>query len=222
MRESTVAAPGQISVDAGANGGISVNAWSRAETLVRAKVQTWAQDEGEARSLAGQVQVQTAGGNIRANGPDFGRERGYAVSFEVFVPQRTALSLKAHNGGIAISGVNSRIEFETVNGGVALKRLGGNVTGQTTNGGVNVELTGTRWDGEQLDVHTTNGGVSLSLPANYSARLEAGTVNGGFKSDVPISVHGEIGKTVSATLGQGGPPIRVNTTNGGIHLKQQS
>ena len=63
------------------------------------------------------------------------------------------------NGGISIADVSGRIDFSALNGGVVLKRVGGAVRGSTTNGGLVIELTGDRWDGDSLDVSTTNGGI---------------------------------------------------------------
>ena len=94
------------------------------------------------------------------------------VSYEVFVPRRADLSVETHNGGISIAEVNGRIDFTAVNGGVVLKKVGGAVRGSTTNGGLVIELSGDRWDGESLDVSTTNGGVIMSVPENYSAHLK--------------------------------------------------
>jgi DUF4097 and DUF4098 domain-containing protein YvlB len=74
-----------------------------------------------------------------------------------------------------------------VNGGIHLNRVSGNVSGKTTNGGVHVQLAGDRWNGQGLDVKTTNGGVHLNVPANYSAHLEASTVNGGFRERITPS-----------------------------------
>jgi DUF4097 and DUF4098 domain-containing protein YvlB len=189
---------------------------------VRAKVQTSAPTEAEARVQAGQISVQTAGGHIRADAPDFGRNRGYAVSYEVFAPQRTDLNLKAHNGGIAIDNVNGRIQFTTMNGGVSLKRLAGDVRGQTTNGGLSIDLEGTRWEGAGLDAKTTNGGVRMSVPGNYSARLETETVNGGLKIDFPVTVRGDIGRRLSVDIGSGGAPVRAVTMNGGVKIDRKS
>ena len=173
----------RVTADGRTNGGISVKGWDRSDMLVRAKVEAWGQTEAEARSLAQQVTVQAAGGNVRADAPDFGRERGWAVSYEIFVPRATDLSLKAHNGGISIADMSGTLEFEAVNGGVSLKRLAGSVHGKTVNGGVKVELAGNRWEGREMDVSATNGGVSLLVPDNYSAHVEARTVNGGLSTD---------------------------------------
>jgi DUF4097 and DUF4098 domain-containing protein YvlB len=224
MREQTIpAAGGVISVDGRTNGGVSVRGWDKPEILVRAQVQAWAKTDDEARALAEQVQVDIRGTVIRSEGPTSqGRDRkGWAVSFEVYVPHASDLSLKAHNGGISVRDVQGRIEFDTTNGGVSLARLAGTVRGTTTNGGINLTLDGTQWRGEGVDVRTTNGGVKVIMPANYSAHLESGTVNGGMTFDFPVTVQGKIDRELNTDIGSGGPPIRVRTTNGGVSIRRQ-
>jgi len=221
MKEMTVPAASRISVDSGTNGGVQVKGWSRSDVLVRARVETWAPSESEAKGMQSQVNVQTAGAQIRASAPDFGRNRGYSVTFEVFVPQKADVSAKAHNGGVLIQDVHGQIQFDTVNGGVKLARLGGTVKGQTVNGGINVEVAGSQWEGDEMVVSTTNGGVSLQVPSNFSARLETSTVNGGFHSELDGTIKaGSIGKNMSMILGGGGPLIKVSTVNGGINVKK--
>ncbi|MGZ8844815.1 MAG: DUF4097 family beta strand repeat-containing protein, partial [Pyrinomonadaceae bacterium] len=192
----------------------------------RSKVETRAPSQAEADSLAQQVRIETAALNIHAEGPESRDNYQWHVSYEIFVPRRSDLSLKAHNGGISIVEVNGRIDFRTTNGGVSLSRVGGAVSGNTTNGGVHVELSGARWEGETLDVRTTNGGVNLVMPENYSAHLETGTTNGNVKSDFPLNVplteRGRMPKDISVDLGGGGPTIRATTTNGGVHLSRTS
>jgi hypothetical protein len=225
IREYRVAAVPKFMVDGRQNGGVVVKGWSGGDVLVRAKVDAWApESSGDPSGMFGQINVQTAGGNVRADGPDFGRERGFAVSYEIFVPHRIGLDLRAHNGGISISDVGGEIRFEAVNGGVSLTRLAGDVKGSTKNGGLKVDLDGLRWDGAQLDVRTTNGGVTLSIPETYSARLETSTVNGGVNIDYPVTVTGNLrlNKELSVNLGGGGPLVRVATTNGGVSVRKKS
>jgi hypothetical protein len=221
MREIPAPSAGKLDIDGRTNGGIRVKAWSRETVLVRAQVQAWADTEAEARALVGQVRVTAAGGQVRSEGPGSQMSHnGWSVSYEVFVPTRTDLALKTHNGGIHVADVRGRIEFEAVNGGVTLSRLAGAVHGQTVNGGLSIELAGKRWDGEELDAQTTNGGVTMAVPDGYSARLEAGTVNGGVHVDFPVTVQGEIGRNLTLTLGAGGPMVRARTTNGGVSIRR--
>jgi len=221
IREQTLApSGGPIAIDGRQNGGIVVKGWDQGQVLVRSRVQAGAQTIAEAESLAKQVRIETSGSKIYADGPENSKTQRWDVSYEVFVPRRSDLSLETHNGGIVISEVNGRIDFSAVNGGVVLRRIGGSVHGSTTNGGLVVELTGDRWDGETLDVKTTNGGVKMSLPENYSAHLETGTVNGGINVDFPVTVQGRLNKQVAVNLGSGGATIRAMTTNGGVHIER--
>jgi DUF4097 and DUF4098 domain-containing protein YvlB len=226
IKEQTIPAGGAISVDGRTNGGISVKGWNRGEILVRAKIETRGATQAEADQLAQQVRIETAGLNIHAEGPETRDDYQWYVSFEILVPSRSDLTLKAHNGGLSIVDVSGRIQFTTTNGGVSLGNVGGSVTGNTTNGGVHIELTGARWEGENLDVRTTNGGVNLIVPENYSAHLETSTTNGNVKSEFPLNVplndRGKMPKDISVDLGSGGATIRAVTTNGGVHLARSS
>lgn len=221
IREQTLApSGGAIAIDGRQNGGVSVKGWDQNQVLVRARVQTGAPTADEARALGQQIRIETSGTKIFASGPESRRDYNWNVSFEVFVPRRADLSVETQNGGIAIADVNGRIDFTALNGGVVLKRVGGAVRGSTTNGGLIVELSGDRWDGESLDVSTTNGGVIMSVPENYSAHLQTGTVNGSVNVDFPVNVQGRLTKQVAFDLGSGGALVKAMTTNGGVHLKR--
>jgi DUF4097 and DUF4098 domain-containing protein YvlB len=211
---------GVIAVDGRKNGGVAIKGWEKNQILVRARVQTGAPTQNEADELAKQVTIETAGAKIFAAGPEGRKDYYWHVSFEVFVPLRSDLAIEAHNGGISIADVHGRLEFKGVNGGVVLKRVGGSVHGGTTNGGVILELSGDRWDGEALDVQTTNGGIVMSLPQNYSAHLETSTVNGNLSVDFPVTVQGRITKELAVDLGAGGATVRATTTNGGVRIKR--
>lgn len=220
IREQTLPSAGTLSVDAGMNGGVSVKGWDQTSVLVRAKVEASGLDEASAAGLASQIHIDSSAGQVSANGPEQARDAGWSVSFEIFVPKQGDLTLKAHNGGIAISDVRGNIRFDTMNGGVSLKRLAGNVEGKTMNGGLSIELAGSRWDGNKLDARTTNGGVNITMPENYSAHFETATVNGHLNFSFPLTVRGEINRSLSTDIGSGGPTIHVETTNGGVNVKR--
>jgi DUF4097 and DUF4098 domain-containing protein YvlB len=217
VRELTVPAAGTLSVDAGQNGSITVTGENRRNVQVRAKVSAWAADDTEAERIAAAVTVRSDG-VLRAEGPDRGGRTGWSVSFELLVPRESDLKLETGNGGIAIAEVSGDLAFEATNGGITLDGVAGNVRGRTTNGGVDVSLSGDTWQGDGLNLKTTNGGVRLRIPDDYSARLETGTVHGGIDVDFPVTVQGRIGREFSTTLGKGGPLIQVATTNGGVRV----
>src|SRR4030095_16899461 len=111
-----------ISVDGRQNGGVSVKGWDRNEILMRARIQAAAPTEAQAKELASQVRIEIASANIFASGPTNRNDNWWSVSYEVFVPRRSNLSLKTNNGGISIVDVNGQLQFSALNGGVHLKR----------------------------------------------------------------------------------------------------
>lgn len=222
VRDYTLPATRSLDVDAGQNGTVTVHGRDGSEILVVAMIDARADDTLEAQRLAKGAQVHTDGGRVRADLPDdMRRHQSVSVSYEVWLPRATDLDLEAENGGLAVDNVSSHVRLETTNGSVRLRDVGGDVHGGTTNGSVSVELSGDRWNGEGLDLRTTNGSVRLTLPSNYSAHLTTGTVNGGMNIDFPITVQGRISREISADIGKGGAPIRVVTTNGGVTIRRQ-
>ena len=223
VRNFAVPASGAtITVDASPNGGIKVEGESRGDIQVQACVTATADTAEQARALAQRVEVVATADRVSATGPqNLNRREGWSVSYRLTVPNKTSLALRSTNGGISLEDVDGDIEFRTVNGGVNLTRVAGNVRGRTSNGGVDVDLEGSTWNGQGLDVETENGGVRMSIPANYSARLQTGTVNGRMNIDFPVTVQGQVTRRIEAQLGSGGPLIRVETSNGGVNIRRK-
>ncbi|HEU4631584.1 MAG TPA: DUF4097 family beta strand repeat-containing protein [Gemmatimonadaceae bacterium] len=222
VRELTMAAPGgTLRVDGDRNGGIQVRGWSRNDVRVVARMQAWGRSEAAARRALEEIEIRT-GSTIRAEGSDRDDDdQHWAVSFVVYVPQRTDLSLQTLNGGISVENVEGDIALDATNGGLHLTDVAGSVHGETRNGGIDVALSGQRWRGESLDVHTQNGGIQLQLPRDFNADLEIGTVNGGLDIDFPITVQGRIDRQIRTRLGNGGPLVRVTTVNGGVKVERR-
>ena len=194
-------------VDSGINGGVSVEGWDQDEVLLRAKVYSRASTTERAEAISDGIEIETDN-RIEADIPNLNEGRrdkeSVTVSYQLFIPRESNLSLKTHNGGVRITNINGEVDFNVLNGGVKLTDMAGWVEGHTTNGGIEVSLAGTSWEGEGMDIRTTNGGVKINVPDAYSAQLETGTVNGSMKIDFPITVNGKINKSISTQLGDGG------------------
>ena len=223
MREHTLPSIGRLNIDAGQNGGVTVKGWVRGDVLVRARIEAAAETEGAAAIMASRVLIDGSGGQVRASGPDAtARDSWWSVTYEIFVPQTTDLTLKALNGGINISDVRGRLAFEGVNGGVRLKRVAGEINGRTVNGGIDVELAGMGADARQVELSTVNGGVTVTMPSSYSARVQTETGMGRVDSDFPMPSEAGNARSrrMDFTIGAGGPPMNITTGNGSIRLKR--
>jgi hypothetical protein len=222
MHSTGFRAGGAISIDPGGNGAIRVSGWDRDSVAVTAKVQTRAGTDDAARALAGRIRISTTGGAIRADGPATSGRESWSVSFDVLVPRLTDLTAETVNGPISVEAVAGKMDLHAVNGPVHLDAVGGDVHARTTNGPLVVNLSGERWDGVGLDGETSNGPVELTIPGNYSAHLETGTVNGPMNIDFPVTVQGHFNRhRIETDLGGGGPTIRAVTTNGPLTVRRR-
>jgi len=221
VREYTLKPSGSLRIDANPNGGIAVIAWDKNEVKVVARLSAWARTMDEAKDIASQVKVETSETEIRSLGPNLRNRRGWSVTYEIWAPAKTDLRLSSTNGGLDVEGIRGRLELETTNGGISLQAVAGDVRAETTNGGITVDLEGRRWDGTGLDARTTNGGVKLLVPDGFNADLEAATTNGGMDFEFPVTISGRLNRRISTKLGDGGPPIRLETTNGGVTVRRR-
>jgi hypothetical protein len=209
-----------IAVEPGENGGAVVEGWDRDSIHIEARIRATAPSADRARELARGVRIDTGAGTIHAEGPEPGRRASWSVVFYVMVPRRSDLRLEAVNGPLAVTRVSGRLRLRAENGPVSLTGVGGDVRVRAENGPLAVRLEGTTWQGEGLDAATQNGPVTLSIPDRYDAELTTGTQNGPMRIDFPITLRGRIERTLTTTLGTGGPPVRVVTTNGPVIVKR--
>ena len=220
-RDLTMSTPaGQpLAIEGGANGGITVHGWAGPNVRVRAKISSWASTEAEAQARVKAVGISTANNTLRAASSD--KDEHFSVSYEVFVPRQTALVLTTNNGGISLDNLLADVKFRATNGGVSLTGMGGQVSGRTINGGLSINLTGRQWDGQGLDVATTNGGISWRLPRDYSAQLFTSTNVGNVRANIPVTKTGFLRRELATSLGSGGALVKAVTTNGGVSVEQQ-
>jgi hypothetical protein len=222
LRSTTLPAmDGPLKVS-GKNGGIEVIGEERRDIALEARVVAKGSDRDDAQSLLRQIKIVT-NDTIHAEGPEswLPSRRSWEVNFKLHVPRKLAgAELHTENGGITLSNVEGVIHAETTNGGLTLEDLAGDVHATTVNGGMNVRLAGHQWDGTGLVAKSTNGGVTVKAPDNYSAHLIAQTVNGGVSVGFPITVKGVLNRNrIDTNIGQGGPTVEFHTINGGVSIQ---
>jgi hypothetical protein len=209
-----------LAIDGGANGGMTVMGSSREQVRILYRVMGRARTEQRARELTAQIQFELKDGWLRSRGPETTHDEWWDVEVKAWVPRGTSLVLKANNGPLAVRDVRSKMALSSVNGPMSLVDLGGTVQARTENGPLHVALSGARWDGTGLDAEAQNGPLNLEVPADYSARLITGTINGPRAYDYAIDSNRR-SSWVQTTLGKGGPVVRAVTTNGPFHMGER-
>src|SRR5947209_16582022 len=109
IKQQRLASGSVNNINPGVNGSVRVHGWNNTDVQVKACVMTAAETEQEARNLASQISIVQGPGNIEASGPSKDEHQHWSVSYEVWVPMQSNLSLKAHNGSLGVDDVHGQI-----------------------------------------------------------------------------------------------------------------
>ena len=137
------------------------------------------------------------------------------VSGSIVLPKGVKLDVESVNGDVSVGAAARDLVIRTVNGDINVKESFGPLDLHTTNGDIDA---GVREVSGKVQVATTNGDVSLSLPTTLNAALNMHTVNGELELGFTGNFTRNTKKSIVATLGLGGAPIDIETTNGDVSV----
>jgi hypothetical protein len=149
------------------------------------------------------------------------RQNEVSVEFRVKVPRGVRVGAHSVNGEVRVEDVAAEVDAETVNGSVVVSTLGGPVNARTVNGSVRASMG--KFDlNSDLTFSSVNGSVIAEFANEINADVDLSTVNGRFLTDFPVTISGRIDpRRLRATLGKGGPRIRLSTVNGNVELRKR-
>jgi DUF4097 and DUF4098 domain-containing protein YvlB len=149
------------------------------------------------------------------------RDNEISVEFRVRVPKGVKVGAHSVNGEVRVEDVASEVEAESVNGSVVVSTVSGPVNARTVNGSVRASMG--KFDlNSDLRFESVNGTVVAEFADDINADVDLSTVNGRFLTDFPVTISGRIDpRRLRATLGKGGPRIRLATVNGNVELRKR-
>ena len=159
----------------------------------------------------GEVSVERAGSDVQASTGN-GRVRVIETEGQVRV--------STGNGDVEVRNAKARVDVSTGNGDVDVVTVEGPVEVSSGNGNIDVRMSALRAR-DDMQFTTGSGNVLLTLPANYNGELEASTGNGSIRSDFDLKIKGQLNpRSIRATIGDGGPTLRMSTGNGEFQLRK--
>ncbi|MCX6561182.1 MAG: DUF4097 family beta strand repeat-containing protein [Candidatus Aminicenantes bacterium] len=220
------------------NGDIHISTWDKAEADVTAVKISKSNEENlklvkiEEQSGSGFVAIDT----IWPKSPF--RNLRISVDYEIKVPAGVRLELvrstngdveligkfgevaaSSTNGNVRLEGAAGPAVLDTTNGDIVARDIRGSVKADTTNGGITLTVDGLK---DNVTADTTNGSIRVKLLGTVNARLEARTTNGHIDVAVPVTIK-DLSKSrsrLSGTIGDGGPLMKLDTTNGSITIEK--
>ncbi len=165
--------------------------------------------------------------------------------------------LRTSNGAIRVEAVNGDVDLRTSNGTVEVTDVAGEVVAHTSNGRIRADnvrgglqagtsnggitaIVAANQDVRPIRLESSNGGIDLTLPSNFTsgvrattsnsgitlhmpgpvnARVSARTSNASVSSDFEVRAEGEVNKNhMDGVIGTGGPLLDLSTSNGSIRF----
>jgi hypothetical protein len=149
------------------------------------------------------------------------RSNDVVVEFRVRVPKGVKVAAHGVNGEVRVENVEGEVEAGSVNGSVFVETRRGPVSANTVNGSVRASMGKFELDTD-LRFSSVNGTVIAEFSDDINAEVDLSTVNGRFLTDFPVTITGRIDpRRLRATIGKGGPRIRLSTVNGNVELRRR-
>ncbi|HUF27828.1 MAG TPA: DUF4097 family beta strand repeat-containing protein [Gemmatimonadaceae bacterium] len=150
--------------------------------------------------VSGDVNASSGSGSVRVSG---GAGRVHASS---------------GSGTVTVDAARGPVQASSGSGSVHVTTASGPVVASTGSGNIDVSMAALP-GAEDMRFSTGSGSITLRLPADFSANIEASTGSGGIESDFPLQVVGRMSRhNVRAAIGGGGRSLRMSTGSGNIRI----
>jgi DUF4097 and DUF4098 domain-containing protein YvlB len=154
--------------------------------------------------LSGRIELRTADGSIRASD----------VSGE--------LTINTGDGSVTVAGADGRLVADTGDGGVNVSGRLTRVKLHTGDGSIVYRADPESRMSDDWEITTGDGSVTVYLPEEFSADLDAHTGDGTIRSELSVTGAGDEDsrrRSLRGQIGEGGRSLRIRTGDGAIRLR---
>jgi len=160
-----------------------------------------------------------------------------SIRVEIRVPNGALANVHTHDGSITVEGLRGALKVKTGDGHIEATRVDGTLDASTGDGSIRVrgrldalalrsgdgsieaELNSGSKMSSAWDIGTGDGHVTLHLPKDFAADLDAHTGDGGVEVNFPITTSGTVsGHDLHGKIGNGGPTLKIRSGDGSIRV----
>lgn len=222
-----LAAHGTVSLS-NMNGSVEFATWDRNEVSIEA--------EKSARDDAGLKRIEivvTAEGDRITIKTKYHKDEEHSwwwrnhhqfgsVHYVVRVPASLAhLKVDVMNSNVTAENIRGNVKIATMNGRIRATGLQGDANLDTMNGRIHASFDKVG-AGQKLSFDTMNGACEILLPADASAHVTAGTMNGRITCDIPMTVERSKRRSLRGTIGKGEASLALDSMNGSLTIRSRS
>ncbi len=171
------------------------------------------------QDLQGEVSSDTSGGSLtfdKITGDITGKTSGGSISIGRVAGRS---NIRTSGGSIRISLADGPVDAHTSGGSITIEEVMGSIKAHTSGGSVRARIS--KQPESDCSLTTSGGSITVHLSEGFGLDLDAKTSGGHVRTEIPLTVSGEISKrAVRARMNDGGPQLYLRTSGGSIYLKR--
>ncbi len=132
------------------------------------------------------------------------------------------VTIHTGDGSIEAENVTGALNMSTGDGSMSISGAPKSLKAHSGDGSVHVDVASAARPGEDWDISTGDGSVTVALPSGFNAQLDAHTGDGDISAD-EFGLHpsNDSKNDLRGVIGSGGPTLRIRSGDGSIHLSKR-
>jgi hypothetical protein len=172
----------------------------------------------------GDIKLRTSSGGIRLSTASFGDCDLHTSYGSITTERIEGDSMKLHSSSGGINVIDASVKTTDVStsyGHVTCRQITTTkLTAKSASGGIDITFSDSAPSDITADVVTSYGSIDFAAPPDFSGEVELGTGYGSVRTDLPVTVTGQVGRNrLAGTVGRGSGKLYLKTSSGSIKLK---
>ena len=144
-----------------------------------------------------------------------------SLRVNIRVPHDVDLEARTGDGNIEATSLAGKLQFNSGDGSMRVEGRFDSLALKTGDGSIDAKVGGGSKVANSWNVHSGDGSITLRLPVDLNANLEAHTGDGNINMDYPIMMSGTLSHgSVHGKLNAGGGTLAVSSGDGSIHIEK--
>lgn len=150
----------------------------------------------------------------------------FTIDYTIKVPKYADLEIDGGKGDLAISGIEGSMRVNFLESNAKVEIVGGNTFLMIGSGTLSVDLGPRGWRGRFADIQIANGDMTVRLPSNLSAEIDASIAKNGSIENLLTDLKPRDRKvpfterSIVAKAGVGGSPLKFLVGSGKMRLER--
>lgn len=232
---------GTVSIIGAPQGSITVEGWSKNQVEITAEVEMQAPTEADLTELArvngfvidddfGHIRITSVGTHdknylkrVAKKFPKNLLALPFKIDYVIRVPAYSDINIDGGRGDLNLSNVEGTMRINFLESNARLNLIGGTFFATIGKGDVAVTIPNRSWRGRSADVQVALGTMTVQLPVNLHANIDAQILRGGQIENTLLNLKPRdrtkfTEKTMAAKAGNGGAALSFTVGDGTLKL----